>query len=185
MGAGVNSRQTPGMREAITIRKCDKTDVAAIIELGIETFRDTFGPVNTAENMDRYLTSTFTVERITQEFDEKSTVFFLAQENGKPLGYAKVRAAEEAGVAGNRPLEIERLYARANVIGKGIGKALMEACLAHGRSNGYDVVWLGVWEHNHRALQFYKKWGFEKFSQHVFMLGLDVQTDLLFQKKIN
>jgi ribosomal protein S18 acetylase RimI-like enzyme len=41
-----------------------------------------------------------------------------------------------------------------------------------------------VWEHNERALEFYRKWGFEKYGQHVFMLGNDAQTDLLMKKEL-
>jgi len=41
---------------------------------------------------------------------------------------------------------------------------------------------LGVWEKNIRALAFYRKYGFEQFSQHDFLLGKDLQTDILMKK---
>ncbi|MEY3918157.1 MAG: Protease synthase and sporulation negative regulatory protein 1, partial [Bacteroidota bacterium] len=40
-------------------------------------------------------------------------------------------------------------------------------------------IWLGVWEHNPRAIRFYEKQGFVKFDQHIFQLGDDEQTDIL------
>jgi ribosomal protein S18 acetylase RimI-like enzyme len=47
-----------------------------------------------------------------------------------------------------------------------------------------DFVWLGVWEHNKKAIGFYRKNGFEVFDHHVFVLGNDHQTDLLMKKTV-
>jgi ribosomal protein S18 acetylase RimI-like enzyme len=71
-----------------------------------------------------------------------------------------------------------------NSIGKGIGKALMLKCIEIAREKKSDVLWLGVWENNQRAIDFYTKWGFEKFSTHIFMLGDDPQTDWLMKKEL-
>jgi diamine N-acetyltransferase len=46
-----------------------------------------------------------------------------------------------------------------------------------------DYVWLGVWEHNSRAINFYKKNGFVEFDKHIFKLGDDEQTDILMKLK--
>ena len=43
-------------------------------------------------------------------------------------------------------------------------------------------MWLGVWQHNHRAISFNKQWGFEFYATHPFMLGDDLQTDELMKK---
>ena len=42
-----------------------------------------------------------------------------------------------------------------------------------------SYVWLGVWEENVRALNFYKKNGFIEFDKHIFKLGEDEQTDIM------
>ena len=61
---------------------------------------------------------------------------------------------------------------------------MMKKCLEIAYEMKKDVVWLGVWEHNLRAIDFYSKWGFEKFGTHVFILGDDPQTDWLMAKKL-
>jgi ribosomal protein S18 acetylase RimI-like enzyme len=101
------------------------------------------------------------------------------------VGYAKViinkaieTLKEQSG------LEIERIYVDRDFHGKHIGKQLLDKCFETARMNGVHVVWLGVWEHNPKALAFYKKWGFEKFGEHVFMLGNDAQTDWLMKKSV-
>jgi ribosomal protein S18 acetylase RimI-like enzyme len=173
------------MSETITVRPCKREDASALIALGIKTFYDTFAEVNTPENMRAYLDSTFTQERVESEFSEPGSQFFIAEENGLPLGYARVRTSKrEEGVLGLNPMEIERLYVLKDQLGKGIGQKLMQVCLDFARENGHDSMWLGVWEHNERAIAFYRKWGFEKFSQHTFMLGDDPQIDWLMQKQI-
>ncbi len=60
----------------------------------------------------------------------------------------------------------------------------MAAALDVFAKRGNDVVWLGVWEHNPRAIAFYKKIGFREVGSHVFPLGTDPQRDLIFMRKL-
>ena len=69
-------------------------------------------------------------------------------------------------------------------IGSGVGAALMWACIDAAQLRGHRTLWLGVWEHNLRAQEFYRKWNFQEVGTHVFQLGEDPQTDLLMQRKI-
>lgn len=173
------------MDESITIRVASADDVEAIISLGIRTFRDTFDEVNTAENMMMYLNNTFTVKRISEEIAEPQSAFFLAEQESEIIGYARVRNSEKPDSVGDgKAIEIERLYADKKFLGKRVGYLLMSECLQYARDNAAKWVWLGVWEHNERAIAFYKRWGFEKFGDHVFMLGKDAQTDWLMKTNI-
>ena len=83
-----------------------------------------------------------------------------------------------------KALEIERIYAVREYIGKNVGKVLLDDCLQWAKQQGSTVVWLGVWEHNPRAIAFYKKWGFEKFGEHKFVLGTDSQIDWLMKREL-
>lgn len=173
------------MNEGISVRTCNSKDIDTLVSLGIKTFRDTFDDFNSPENMLLYINKTFTRKVIEQQMNEPGTVFFLALEDQKPVGYAKVRASQQPeGLAGERPLEIERLYAHSQYVGKRVGHMLMQTCLAYAKKKGCGTLWLGVWENNSRAISFYEKNGFQKFGQHVFMLGNDAQTDWLMKKEI-
>jgi len=176
---------TSHVMDRIRIRQCSDDDVAVLAQLGALTFRDTFESSNTPENMKLYLETTFTVDKVREELKERGTLFFLAEEDHVPVGFAKVRDSHTPSeLSGSRSLEIERIYATRNYIGKGLGQMLMRTCLAYAEQNDYETVWLGVWEYNDRAISFYNKWGFETFGQHVFMLGDDPQIDLLMKKKL-
>ena len=86
------------------------------------------------------------------------------------------------GVGGAKPIELVRLYASREWIGRGVGAALMRACLEEARGAGYETIWLGVWERNARAQTFYEKWGFRAVGEHVFQLGSDPQRDILMER---
>jgi ribosomal protein S18 acetylase RimI-like enzyme len=169
----------------LTVRTATLKDVDLIVSLGRQAFSETFAAVNSAENMNRYLDSTYNRGKIEEEFGDKSSVFFVAEADQEPVGFAKVRNSDAPGeLSETRTLEIERIYVLKKMVGKGIGNILMSRCLQHARIERTEVVWLGVWESNFSALRFYEKWGFTHFSQHVFMLGNDAQTDLLLKKDL-
>ena len=116
---------------------------------------------------------------------DPASTFLIAEVDGVAAGYARLHAGEPAeGIEGGRPIELVRLYAFREWHGRGIGEALMRACLNAAREAGYETIWLGVWEKNARALAFYRKWDFRAVGEHVFQLGSDAQTDILMERAI-
>jgi ribosomal protein S18 acetylase RimI-like enzyme len=87
-------------------------------------------------------------------------------------------------VIGDNPIELVRLYVSRESLGTGVGAALMQACIGEAMQRGYKTLWLGVWEHNHRAQAFYRKWNFQEAGTHLFQLGDDPQTDILMQRSV-
>ena len=82
-------------------------------------------------------------------------------------------------------LEIARLYVLKDFIGQKVGAALMKECISIAKGKGKQSIWLGVWEKNQRAIDFYSRWGFEKFSECDFLLGDDMQKDWLMKKELS
>ena len=172
------------MNPAITIRLATEADAAAIATISRQTFYDTFATVNTPENMNRFMTEQFSHDMLMRQVGAPGNIFLLAYNGADLLGYARLH--EENLLPQLQPwraIEICRLYATRQAIGKGVGSALMERCIDLARSADKQVIWLGVWEKNQRAIDFYQRWGFEKFGEHVFMLGDDAQTDWLMWKR--
>lgn len=162
------------------VRLATADDALLLARMGARTFRDTFGADNTAEDMAAYLARSFSPEIQAAELADAATDFLIAFAGDEPAGYAKVRAGSApACVRGTSPLEICRLYADTPWIGRGVGGTLMQACLGHAASLGCDVIWLDVWERNPRAIGFYERWGFAVVGEQDFVLGDDVQRDLL------
>jgi ribosomal protein S18 acetylase RimI-like enzyme len=76
------------------------------------------------------------------------------------------------------------LYVVSDCHGTGVARDLMNACVAEIRSHRSDVVWLGVWERNPRAIAFYRKLGFLEVGEHVFSLGSDPQRDIVMARPV-
>jgi len=171
--------------ESIIIKIADKTEAELIAELSRQTFYDSFEMYNTKENMDKFMNGQFTKEALMAEVGAAGNIFLLAYLTGEALGYARMRKTDNPPELGNvSAIEIARIYAVQKAIGKGVGKLLIERCIEIAKEKNEELIWLGVWEHNPRAIAFYIKWGFEKFGKHLFMLGDDPQTDLLMKKEL-
>ena len=168
------------------IKELSSYDIPALQDLAIRIFVDTFSHSNTSENMNAFLEKDYTVENFQKEFKEEQARCFFILDNDVPVGYLRVRKNNEAEhYLGTNTIEIQRLYVDQKFHGKNAGAMLMQHALDIATDLHVDWVWLGVWEKNPRALRFYQKWGFERFSEHVFQMGDEAQTDWLLKKKIS
>ncbi len=164
----------------IHIRVATLSDARLLSELGRRTFSDTFAADNRESDMAAYLDGAFGVDQQTREVADPSSMFLVAEVECAPVGYSRLRfGSSPASVCGLNPVEIARFYSAAPWIGRGVGSALMTACLREAEARACDVVWLDVWDRNARAIAFYSKWGFEVVGEADFILGDDVQHDLL------
>ena len=169
----------------IIIRYATIPDAELVADLSRKTFYETFGTHNTKENMDKFMKEQFTRESLIKEVSEPGNIFLLAMNEEKPVGYVRMREGEKYPEFGDRDsLEIARIYVVNKFIGTGVGKLMMQKCISLAKEIKKDIIWLGVWEKNKRAISFYTKWGFEKFAEHPFLLGDEVQTDWLMKKEI-
>ncbi len=170
----------------LIIRPGKADDAGLLAELGTRTFSETFAADNTLEDMAAYLASAFSAEQQAAELADPDCFFQVAETNGVAVGYAMLRSGNVLdGVTGDMPIELVRLYVSRESLGSGVGAALMQACIGEAKQRGYRTLWLGVWEHNHRAHAFYRKWKFHDVGTHVFHLGEDLQTDILMQRSIS
>ena len=161
------------------------SDVSILRGIARDTFIETFSEANKAEDMERYLTENFSEEQLARELSNPDSFFYVAEVNGHVVGYLKLntaRAQTEPQAAD--ALEIERIYVLGSYHGGGVGQALYHHAMSVAEDRKASYVWLGVWEHNHRALRFYEKNGFIAFGTHIFQLGNDQQTDILMKKSV-
>ena len=171
--------------DIVEIKQANGADAVLIADMSRQSFLATFGLENTPEDIEKFMNEQFTTEALIAEVGTKNNIFLLATINEAPAGYVRFKDHSfEEGLAGENPVEIARFYAMPIMIGKGIGKAMMQHCLALAAQMGKDVIWLGVWKKNQRAIDFYTSFGFEKFSEHGFLLGNDLQNDWLMKKRI-
>lgn len=168
-----------------TLRTATAADATLVADISRQTFYDAFAADNTPEDMALFLNEQFTRGRLMLEVGRPGLHFILAYDGPTVAAYAKLRDGKTPPALGSsNALEIARLYACTPYIGRGAGRALMAESLRIAGERGKDWVWLGVWEHNQRAIDFYSAWGFEKFDECDFLLGTDVQRDWLMRRKV-
>lgn len=167
------------------IRRASIDDARLIADMSRESFYDTFAADNRSPDMEMFMNGPFSTENLMKQVSEQERIFFIAYTGSQPVGYACLHdEGNNEKIDGLPAIEIARIYAMKSAIGKGVGKALLQQCLQTAVALGKSVVWLGVWEKNQRAISFYRKFGFEKFGEHPFILGTDRQTDWKMKKKL-
>jgi ribosomal protein S18 acetylase RimI-like enzyme len=168
-----------------TIRRATVADAAALAAFGARTFTATFGAFHTPEDLARHLTETFGVPQQSAELMDPAMQTLLVECDGVLAGFTQVSDGEvPACVTGPAPIEIKRFYIDALYHGTGMAQQLIAAAFDVARARGAQTVWLGVWEHNPRAIAFYTRQGFTPVGAHTFMVGTDATTDLLYARAL-
>lgn len=167
------------------IRQANRHDAAPLARVAERTFRDTFGAVNTAADMDLHCRTNYSEAIQDAEISAPGISTWLSVDGDRLVGFAQLRrGAAPKCVQARSPGEIQRLYVVAEWHGKGVAHELMEVCIDDLKGRGADVAWLGVWERNPRAIAFYRKFGFVEVGEHVFPLGRDPQRDILMVRAV-
>ena len=162
----------------MNIRLALPSDAAALAVLGERTFRDTFAAHNHPDDLEDYVGKTYGEAQQRAEIELADGATLLVEEDGALIGFAQLRRAASP----HGDVEIARFYVDQRHHGRGIAQLLMEAADETARSMGGTVLWLGVWEHNPRAIAFYVKCGFRDVGSHPFMVGRDLQTDRIMSR---
>ena len=169
----------------VSLRKAAFSDLSELLEIAQKSFIQAFTEGNKPENVQAYLSEAFTPVQLEKELRNPASTFLLASLEGKLVGYTKLNlAAAQTDVQDPESLEVARLYTLEEVWGKGVGQFLLDAALDFAKEKGKTFVWLGVWEHNARAIHFYKKNGFKAFGSHPFPFGDEIQTDWLMRVEV-
>jgi len=163
------------------IRVATPADAATLAAISLKTFVDTFAPHNTAADMGSYTSGAFSEETQRRELETEGVVTLLGEEDGDTIAYAQVRHTPGSP---HGDVELARFYVDQPHHGRGVAQTLMDAVEQHAIALGGTRLWLGVWEHNLRAIAFYRKRGFVQCGAHPFILGTDVQTDWLMNRTL-
>lgn len=169
----------------IEIKKVTINDLDQLQKIGRQTFYETFASGNTEDNMNKYLDESFSVAKLTTELSDINSEFYFAILDNKVIGYLKINFGQsQTELQDDKAVEIERIYVLKEYHGQNVGQLLYDKALNIARQKKADYIWLGVWEENPRAINFYKKNGFVEFDKHIFKLGNDEQTDIMMKLKL-
>ncbi|HSK93362.1 MAG TPA: GNAT family N-acetyltransferase [Candidatus Angelobacter sp.] len=162
------------------IRDGQPGDAAIIAELASRTFRQTYGPQTRADDMEAFLADAYLPENIDEQLANRRHRFLLATSDETVVGFAHLTIGEGyPPVVGRLPVLLAEIYLDQEHKGVGLGAALMRRALEIARDAGADVLWLGVWEHNAPAIEFYRRWGFTAVGSMPFTFGSEEHRDIV------
>lgn len=168
------------------IRPAVAADAADLSALAERTFRDAFSALNTAENMDLHCAGAFSPAIQAAEIANPEIHTVVAESQGRLVAFAQVNLRPEPPdcVSVSPAVELRRIYVERSFHGTGLARDLMAYVLRMAAKQEARAVWLGVWEHNPRAIRFYRRLGFSEAGDHVFVLGTDPQRDLVMVRSL-
>jgi ribosomal protein S18 acetylase RimI-like enzyme len=185
---GKNTAELTNQRASLpdtVIREADRQDAELLVELGKHAFYEAFAEQTAAEDMAAYLQTTFSIEKIKTQLNNKDSLYLILELQADPVGYTYLYPTQPPGcIKAPKAIQLIRFYLLKNCYGLGVGNTLMQTCLDESHVRGYRSVWLSSWELNGRANAFYKKWHFKIVGRQKFVVGSDVQNDFIFMRDL-
>jgi len=169
------------------IKKCHVSDVEQLQALAIKTYHETFAATNSDSLLNQYYEQSLNLEKLKSQLQNtKSEFYFITSgENKEVAGFLKLNIGDaQTDILDPNALEVEKIYILRDFVGQGLGKEMIEFSIERAKQQQKVYLWLGVWEGNTSAIQFYSKMGFDKFGEHGFNMGGEIQTDFLLKKTI-
>ncbi|RNL84501.1 GNAT family N-acetyltransferase [Sinomicrobium pectinilyticum] len=165
---------------SLSFKKCTTAHLDVLLKLSKITFTETYAAQNDPEDFKSYMEKAFARELVQKELQNGLSFFYLAYDDGEPVGYFKLNpAGAQTDINEPGTMELERIYLLRSAQGKKLGNDLIRKAIEISREQNAAYMWLGVWDQNTRAIAFYERNGFVKFGEHPFVIGEAKQTDWL------
>ncbi len=162
----------------LEFKKCNRNDVKELAVVSKQTFCDAFEKDNNPIDFQTYVDKAFSQDQISAELANPSSSFYFVYRNRQLVGYYKLNTNNaQTDLKLTESLELERIYVLQGFQGNRIGEQMLSEIKTLAADAKKHFLWLGVWEKNVKAIQFYQRHGFYKFDTHPYYIGNDKQTD--------
>jgi diamine N-acetyltransferase len=169
-----------------TIRHARTEDATLLASFATQAFTDTYRELSDAQEIADYVAEHFQPEVVAGVIQDPACTTLLAWVGEQLAGYAILKAESAPDcVTGPAPLKLWRIYLGAGFIGQGLGARLMQAVHEQARQRGARTLWLGVYDRNVRAVEFYERFGFAKVGGQEFMFGGQIYIDPVYAAAVS
>ena len=164
--------------ENVIFEKLSSGDLQELKEISRRTFTDAFGADNNPEDLQLYLNIAFGEENLRRELLNPLSEFYFAKLDRETFGYFKINLGDaQTDFQDEDAMELERIYVTKDFQNRKIGQKMLDEVIEMAIQRKMRYLWLGVWEKNSRAIEFYLRNGFQLKGSHPYMVGNDRQTD--------
>lgn len=168
------------MNTNFNLIKCQLNHLDPLAKISRQTFTEAFEKDNDPVDFKNYVERAFAKNTLKRELSNRETSFYFLTKGEIVVGYLKLNVGEaQTDVNLEHSMELERIYVLQVHQGQGLGGILLSKVKEIAMQQDKTMLWLGVWEKNERAIQFYQRQGFRKFGTHPYFIGSDKQTDWL------
>lgn len=157
----------------IETRLANKEDAIFIALLGRTTFTETFGHLyRDKQDLLNYYDATFSVEKIECSLEKPNNIFWITFVDRLPVGYAKLKLNSKSEfISSENICQLQKIYVLKDFLSMKIGFELQTLLLQKAKELKFDEIWLSVLNSNERAINFYRKNGFQNCGNHDFQIG--------------
>lgn len=153
------------------IRKAEERDGSSLAAVGIEVWLNTYLRDGIGPMFADYVLSEFTAQKFRNAIADPNLAIWVSENRMGIDGYVMVCSTTTPPLANCSALEIATLYVQPRHQSSGRGAALLQCALNHCRSIGGESAWLKVNAENGRAIDFYRRHGFNKIGTTHFVIA--------------
>lgn len=182
IGTQVESKTAPS---DVTYRAPLPEDCPALSQMAAASFAATFADVVDPVEMPTYLEKAYgPAGDMLRDLRDPEISWQAAFVDGQPVGYVKLSGATLPGASSGAATEVRQLYVAEGAKGTGIADHLMRWAIEMSLERQAAEILLAVFDHNHRAVRFYVRHGFERIGTVTFWTGTQAHEDGVWQLKL-
>lgn len=140
----------------IQIRHAEYNDLKSLAEIQTLSWKSAFSDILSDNTLKKYTDLDRCVKMLENVYNSNIGCFYIAAMDEKSCAELFWRR----GTKSERSAEIVALHSIPESWGCGVGKAIMDNAMEDIFNNGFEKVYLWVFEQNKRARRFYEKYGF-------------------------
>jgi GNAT superfamily N-acetyltransferase len=161
----------------LNVRPATIDDILTIQHIASITWPVAYASILSPRQMSYMLNKMYSQQELAKQMTAGGHQFFIAEQNGEPIGFAGVSAVEYSfpphpnmSLRKRHPWKLHKLYVLPSVQKSGAGKALIQTVLDTVHSNDGNYLILNV-NRNNPAYNYYLKNGFEVLETGDFDIG--------------
>ena len=172
----------------MSLRPATPADAEALARLATDSFVAAFGHLYRPEDLQAFLDEYRSVARYRADLADPAKRVQLAEVDGAPAAYGLIVLGqsfdERPEPRPARPVFLSQLYCAPGMAGHGLGRALMDWCIAEAQAWGADALQLSVFSENFGAQRFYQRYGFEHVADIDFWVGGHRDDEFLYELRL-
>ena len=179
------SRISPESLGEVMLRPAVGADALCLSVLAMQVFLDTYAPEGIRPAIARQVLAGYSEAIFLEAVASPDARICVAERAGHLIGFAHVtlRASHELAPAGTQA-ELLRLYVQEPFTALGVGSRLLTQSERMAASDKADLLWLTPWVHNHRAIGFYLKRGYQDHGLTHFVFEGEAHENRVFAKQL-